>query len=615
MGNSVGVESNPCSFEEFFTHVQNASPHETPPEPCPEPTYQSILKTWRFYQTETEQIHSNSEPLTEFSKFHSNSCYIVLHLYLQDRTNVKSPKSKQKKKKSESAETLTKLFDIIESAREQLTPRGQSIAIGGYSSQSFQHLNSTGPVDYDIYLWNGKDSCQQLKSQILNQVFEVDSCLKTKGISKEELLLFFTEPPTVISWFSTSKAGSAHWKLLAKGNHLCSSLYRNYAPKRDSLILSDNNLLPNSTRSVSTPLARRPKTETHKKNIANGRKPSKLVAASLSLNLPPPEQADRKLLLDLSSVRSEDDFYVPPVLESKALKIARYDSICSKITENLYLGGDTIARNLDILKQTGITHILNCAGTACQEYHPSEFIYKTLFLYDATSENISCLFYEVLDFLHSAISDGGKVYVHCHQGISRSTAMVVLYLMWKNHQPFQITHEQVKTIREIANPNAGFTCQLLSYWHHHSVPLVKGKYRMFTVAPHCKTTLQLFALREISHPSVSMLDPRICFIVLSYSRVFIWFGVDCNPCIEPQAMIYVRRLQQFENAPKKVRYEQQGSESKSFLRVFKVASIEPVPNCDFDSLHELLQLCFPEMVSTKPPRPKRHRLRSRSQNS
>jgi len=33
----------------------------------------------------------------------------------------------------------------------------------------------------------------------------------------------------------------------------------------------------------------------------------------------------------------------------------------------MYLGSDSVARNKTLLKETGITHILNCAGTICNE--------------------------------------------------------------------------------------------------------------------------------------------------------------------------------------------------------------------------------------------------------
>lgn len=40
-----------------------------------------------------------------------------------------------------------------------------------------------------------------------------------------------------------------------------------------------------------------------------------------------------------------------------------------QITESIFLGSDTVARDLKMLQSHGITHVLNAAGTACGNYH------------------------------------------------------------------------------------------------------------------------------------------------------------------------------------------------------------------------------------------------------
>ena len=57
----------------------------------------------------------------------------------------------------------------------------------------------------------------------------------------------------------------------------------------------------------------------------------------------------------------------------------------------------------------GITHIVNCAGDVCRNQFPNEFTYVTYNLKDSKTENIECLFYEVIEFIESS----PRVLVHC----------------------------------------------------------------------------------------------------------------------------------------------------------------------------------------------------------
>merc|ERR1712110_1114553 len=92
----------------------------------------------------------------------------------------------------------------------------------------------------------------------------------------------------------------------------------------------------------------------------------------------------------LATRSSSPNALAPP--ESKAAKIARYNKICSQITNNLFIGSDLIAQSADVLQSQGITHVLNCAGTVCPNYHPDKFTYLMLFLHDGPQEDISGLF-------------------------------------------------------------------------------------------------------------------------------------------------------------------------------------------------------------------------------
>lgn len=77
----------------------------------------------------------------------------------------------------------------------------------------------------------------------------------------------------------------------------------------------------------------------------------------------------------------------------------------------VFLGGDTVARNLKQLQDNGITHVLNAAGVACPNYHEASksFEYLTLHLHDSADEDISTIMYDAVAFVEKVVVSGGKV--------------------------------------------------------------------------------------------------------------------------------------------------------------------------------------------------------------
>ena len=51
-------------------------------------------------------------------------------------------------------------------------------------------------------------------------------------------------------------------------------------------------------------------------------------------------------------------------------------------------------------------------------------------LQDNTSEDITCVLYDVFDFIEEVRKSNGRVFVHCSHGVSRSASLVIAYLIW-----------------------------------------------------------------------------------------------------------------------------------------------------------------------------------------
>lgn len=129
---------------------------------------------------------------------------------------------------------------------------------------------------------------------------------------------------------------------------------------------------------------------------------------------------------------------------------------------DLYLSNMLTAANCQILKQAGITHIINLSGkpNAC----PSEFKYLQIMVDDLESADISQYFNETNLFILTALSENGKVLVHCAAGISRSPTIVLAYLIEHHNFTPNTALKHIRLTRPIADPNLGFMRQLGEYF-------------------------------------------------------------------------------------------------------------------------------------------------------
>lgn len=131
----------------------------------------------------------------------------------------------------------------------------------------------------------------------------------------------------------------------------------------------------------------------------------------------------------------------------------------SKVTNNLYIGNIYQARDLDWLREKGITHIVNSTKEIHNNF-PYNFSYKKLYLQDDPFQSLFPAIDESYKFIRNAISNGGKVFVHCYAGISRSSSVVIYYLMKSKGWDYLKAFKYLKQNHPRTNPNSGFVEQL-----------------------------------------------------------------------------------------------------------------------------------------------------------
>ncbi|KAK3989006.1 protein-tyrosine phosphatase-like protein [Cladorrhinum sp. PSN332] len=171
----------------------------------------------------------------------------------------------------------------------------------------------------------------------------------------------------------------------------------------------------------------------------------------------------------------------------------------SQITPNLYIGTLSSSTSIPLLLTNHITALVSLTHSPFEEWsRPAnrKIIPAKNHLYvqcdDSPDQDILCRLEEICDFIdnHSApatkskvdailaklgdgtelkkgvsieeeeIHGGGKVLVHCYEGVSRSGAIVVAYLMRKEKKSLKETLRFVRRKRRVVQPSRNFMQQL-----------------------------------------------------------------------------------------------------------------------------------------------------------
>ena len=128
----------------------------------------------------------------------------------------------------------------------------------------------------------------------------------------------------------------------------------------------------------------------------------------------------------------------------------------------MWLGKLTAAKDLGLLKQ----HKINSIQSMCPPMPLPQATYKAngiaqrvFVLDDDESCDIAKHFENSYNFIKRALAQGNQQ-VHCEQGRSRSTTVMIAYFMRENRTPYIDNYRFIKERRECICPNNGFIKQL-----------------------------------------------------------------------------------------------------------------------------------------------------------
>ncbi|XP_068597100.1 dual specificity protein phosphatase 22-A [Brachionichthys hirsutus] len=133
----------------------------------------------------------------------------------------------------------------------------------------------------------------------------------------------------------------------------------------------------------------------------------------------------------------------------------------NKVVDGLYIGSFHDAESKEGLKENGITHVLSVHHDAAPLHE--DMTYLCIQAHDDYSQDLLPHFKNAIGFIHECRTSGGVCLVHCLAGVSRSTTLVVAYLMTATDYGFSDCLNAVKVARSCVCPNYGFQNQLKKF--------------------------------------------------------------------------------------------------------------------------------------------------------
>ena len=139
----------------------------------------------------------------------------------------------------------------------------------------------------------------------------------------------------------------------------------------------------------------------------------------------------------------------------------------TELLDFLYIGNDYNSKDVPLLRELGITHVINAVdgtigGSPIRlQLYEGHMKYLNFLAQDRRFYNIFRHLETVQDFIDDARQSGGRVFIHCTLGVNRSGALAAAYIMLHTGRGPIAVVEEMKRKRGCVLTNPGFQEQLI----------------------------------------------------------------------------------------------------------------------------------------------------------
>lgn len=314
--------------------------------------------------------------------------------------------------------------------------------------------------------------------------------------------------------------------------------------------------------------------------------------------VPPPRSGRSLRPVSLNVMTPQTPRYEPPTPGGKP----KY--VCTEVLDHLYIGSmfALMHNSEDFINEHHFTALIDCSTRRKHQPKvdlPEGISTLTLHLRDKSTQDISGTFFPAIQFIENVLQEGGRVFVFCQRGISRSATIILAYLIWRHNWDYQEAVAFLKQKRAEVSPNVGFAMQLMlwattrpsrvarqSIVYKFNVSEVDQTYRTFpngrrapialTSGPVTPVKFNMFKPSR-SGEQVEDEMPR-CWIVCAPScdTLYIWHDTEVPENVLSSAQTAAFQLITYEQAPRVVTRVLCGKEPVVFWQALALAESSEV---------------------------------------